>query len=196
VIIGLLGDLHGKPLEALDWINRIQPDFCLQVGDYCCYDTWWPVPVYWIFGNHEHPLMVQWLQQGNNPLPPNNNWLPGGLYDINGVSVMALPGLPQKRPGPGPAGFDEDVYDLCMSRSGEHVDIFISHGCAFPFSAFVGSQYMQLEETAITQLVCAASPSFAVSGHNHSFAVESHGGVVCIRMGEVPTDFTYVLGEY
>lgn len=193
VNIGLIGDLHGRESEAAEWMRRVQPDFCLQVGDYYCYDAEWPVPVYWILGNHEELRAVRMLRYDDYPLPANNTWLRGGLYEIHGITVMALPGLPQYRQGPGPARFEEDIYDACMEQADEDVDVLISHGCAFPFEGWVGSRFKDFEEPAITELARAVQPTYAVSGHNHIFAEEEHEGITCIRMGEVPNDFTYGL---
>ena len=187
--IGLLGDLHGNSLDAKSWIRRTQPDFCIQVGDYWLYDEEWSVPMYWIFGNHERSKAVRGLIDGTYPLSENNRWLMGGLVDIQGVSVMALPGLPQARGAPGPAHYPPKVYELCRRQAGAHVDLFVSHGCGFLFGAMARdirtgrTEFLNFEEEPITELIRLVRPTYAVSGHNHRFAVEENEGITCIRLG-------------
>ena len=187
--IGLIGDLHGFPEPALEWISRTEPDFCLQAGDYWSYAVEWPVPVYWIFGNHEHGPTIRAIIDGSYEFHPNNRWLKGGVEIIDGVSVMALPGLPQARSGPGPAHYPPNVYEECMNHEGEDIDIFLSHGCGFEFGCMAHDanthevEYINFEEPPITDLIRFVRPLLAVSGHNHRFAKEEHEGIKCIRLG-------------
>jgi len=197
--IGLIGDLHGSTLNARNWMLRTRPDFCLQVGDYWSYDEEWPVPVYWIFGNHERGEAVRGLINGTYPSPENNRWLMGGISDIMGVSVMALPGLPQSRGGPGPAKYPPRVYQLCQKQAGKHVDIFISHGCGFKFGTMARdlntgrTEFFNFEESDITDLIKIVQPTYAVSGHNHMYAVEEHEEIRCIRLGHRPSELTHMI---
>ena len=167
----------------------MEPDFCIQVGDYWNYNHIWSVPVYWMFGNHERGEDIKRVIDGSFKHPTNSHWLMGGIEEINGVRVMALPGLPQVRPGPGPANYPPKVYELCMQQAGEDVDIFASHGCGFPFPNWVfdsghrKSIMKNLEEPDITRLIKQVQPTYAVSGHNHKYAVEEHSGICCIRLG-------------
>jgi predicted phosphodiesterase len=200
--IGLLGDLHGKTDAAIEWMERTEPDFCLQVGDYWspCYDTEWPIETHWIFGNHERGEVARGLIDGTREQPPNNHWLEGGIVEIQGVTVMALPGLPAPGQGFGPASFPPNVYSLCWEQAQEHdVDVFISHGAPFPFWHFTWDPVankrvrVNFEEPEITELVRRAAPTYAVSGHNHRFALEEFEGVQCIRLGMAPKSFTYMI---
>lgn len=200
--IGLIGDLHGETDAVIEWMERTEPDFCLQVGDYWkpCYDTAWPVPLYWIFGNHEMGSYVRALIDGTHQEPINNHWLMGGAVDIHGVTVMALPGLPSAGSGFGPASFPPNVYSLCWEQAEESkVDIFISHGAAFPFWHFTWDPVLNkrarinFEEPEITELVRRVHPTHAVSGHNHRFADEEFEGVHCIRLGMSPRNFTHMI---
>ncbi len=188
--IGLIGDLHGKSTLAHDWIRKNSPDFCLQVGDYWSYEQEWKVPVYWIFGNHENFKYVNMIANGDVELHENNIWLRGGVVNVEGINIMALPGLPQSRSTAGPAGFSKDIYQLCLSQAEEFdVEIFISHGCAFPFFGWgfdkkkQSSAFVNFEEVEITNLVKKVRPKYAVSGHNHVYKKEVHEGIDCIRLG-------------
>lgn len=197
--VGLIGDLHGHAAPALEWIDHVQPDFCLQAGDYWCYEVEWPVPVYWICGNHEHPVTMGRIIHGQFEFHENNRWLMGGLEDVMGVRVMALPGLPQMRSGPGPAKYPPKVYELCMTRVGEPVDVLLSHGCGFPFGSWgydgkrMKSVFINFEEAGITSLIRAVRPAHAVSGHNHRFAEEMHEGIHCLRLGHRPSTMFHML---
>lgn len=197
--IGLLGDLHGFTLEAKAWMRRVEPDFCIQAGDYWSYDEEWSVPVYWIFGNHERGAAIRGIIDGTYPLPENNRWLMGGITDIQGVSVMALPGLPQARGGPGPASYPPRVYELCRKQAGKHVDVFVSHGCGFRFGCMARdlntgrTEFFNFEEPGITDLIRLVRPTYAVSGHNHRFEVEDHEGITCIRLGHRPPHLCHMI---
>jgi len=201
-LIGCLGDLHGSTanIEATkEWMNRIQPDFVLQVGDFWAYDIEWPCPLYWVMGNHEHGPTIQKIIKGEFDFPPNNHWLMGGMENIQGVNVMVLPGLPQSRLEPGPAYYPPKVYELCMEQKDEPVDIFMSHGAGFAFGGFLyngvnrKSEWVDFEESNITELIRVVKPQYAISGHNHRYAVETHEGITCIRLGCKPSDMFHVL---
>ena len=184
-IIGLIGYIHVNlnNIELVqNWINEVSPDFCLQVGDYFAYDVEWNCPVYWIFGNHENGQVIQEILANNHVHPKNNNWLIGGHTKIQGVNIMALPGLPQNRMTPGPAKFPVNVYKLCWEYEGD-IDIFISHGCAFPFFSMIGNELINCEEKEITELVRKVRPKVAVSGHNHKFEKSEQEGIRCVRLG-------------
>jgi predicted phosphodiesterase len=202
-LIGCLGDLHGSTtnIEATkEWMNRIQPSFVLQVGDFWAYEEEWPVPLFWCFGNHEHGPTIQKIIKGEFEFPPNNHWLMGGMENIQGVNVMVLPGLPQSRLEPGPAHYPPKVYELCMEQKYQPVDIFLSHGCPFEFWNFLyngatrKSERINFEEPDITELVRQVKPKYsAVNGHNHRFSIDVHEGITCIRLGAKPSDMFYVL---
>ena len=187
--IGLLGDLHGEPDLAEEWIRRAEPDFCLQAGDYWCYDHPWSVPVYWMFGNHERGDYIKQIISGRFTFPTNSHWLQGGVEEIHSITVMALPGWPKPGSDPGPAGYPQPVYDLCMEQADQPVDILISHGCGFPFADWMYDRSQikpvlrNFEEHDITTLIKKVRPTYAVSVHNHRYAIEEHEGISCIRLG-------------
>ena len=202
--IGLIGDIHGQRgvHVAREWMSRTLPDFCLQIGDYWspAYYEDWPVPVHWIFGNHEKMDVVRSLVDGTWEERENNHWLMGGLIEIQGIVVMALPGLPSKKGDPGPASFPPRVYEECWDHAHDmKVDVFISHGAPFPFWGFTYDSDLKknvrinFEEPPITDLVRRIKPKIAVSGHNHRFSIEDHEGIQCIRMGWDNKDLTHMI---
>lgn len=172
--IAIFGDLHGFTKPPIRFIETFEPDICLQTGDYFAYEQKWPVPFYWIFGNHEDINYPK-------PLPRNSFQLTGGVHNINGLNIMALPGLPQKRQTAGPAGFSQEDYEKCLSAT-EIIDIFISHGAGFPFKRFRGIKFQNLEEKAITLLLQQHKPRIAASGHNHEYELIEYEGITCIRL--------------
>jgi predicted phosphodiesterase len=188
--VGLIGDLHGE----VEWVKRqirlSSPDFCIQVGDYWAYNTTWDVPVYWCLGNHEESSAVKLLQK--NIFAPlhkvwfwdkNSFWQKGGeKVEIEGVSIVFLPGKVREDPSPGPAGFEYEIWEQCMHIKGG-VDIVVSHGCAFPFQVNLFGKIIQCEEEGITQVVRHLSPKIAISGHNHEQFVEDKEGILLYRMG-------------
>lgn len=194
--IGLFGDLHGQQgmvFAAIEWIERTNPDFCLQAGDYWSYDVEWPCPVYWILGNHEDMGTAIQIMSGNYKFPKNSYCLQGGITEIRGVRVMSLPGLPQERLSPGPSHYPQIAYNTCMKESKKQVDIFLSHGCGFPFWGVIGNERRNFEEKDITELIRKVKPKYAVSGHNHIYANEEHKGITCIRLGMNPSDFVTMI---
>lgn len=198
--IGLLGDLHSEPDLAEEWIRKVEPDFCLQMGDYWCYDHPWSVPVYWMFGNHERGDYIKQIISGKFDYPTNSHWLMGGIEEIHGITVMALPGWPKPGDAPGPAGYPQPVYDLCMEQAGQPVDILISHGCGFQFNNWMYDRtrmkpvLRNFEEHNITTLIKKVRPTYAVSGHNHRFLIEEQEGISLIRLG--CTDQKYTDGPF
>ncbi len=182
--IGLIGDVHGRPEWALRQIELAQPDFCIQVGDYWAYDQEWPVPVHWIFGNHEQRDVAFAITAGVFPLPNNSIWQPGGeIVAIGGLNVVFLPAKIRIDPSPGPAGYEEGIWRKCLALAGQKVDLLVSHGCAFPFEVWLGARKIQCEESGITLLARRLRPRAAVSGHNHENAKEEHEGIACLRLG-------------
>jgi predicted phosphodiesterase len=190
--IGLIGDLHGETEWAERQISLSKPDFCLQVGDYWAYDTIWEVPVYWCLGNHEGGVEVALLQNNRIGFPNNYiKWLSGGtslwqkggeIVNIEGISVVFLPGKVRIDPYPGPAGYEQDIWQKCMAIN-DKVDIVVSHGCAFSFKVNFCGAIIQCEEIGITQVVQHLSPEIAVSGHNHEQLTEIQEGIILYRMG-------------
>jgi len=201
MMVGLIGDIHGyeRCQDVIDWINIVEPDFCLQVGDYLSYNVEWPVPVFWIFGNHEHGPIIKRYIEGTWEEPINNHWLMGGIVNIKGINIMSLPGLPNSRLEPGPARYPQNVYDLCIEQANMPVDIFISHGCGYPFWVWVydkniaKSKKVNREEQDITELISKVKPQYAVSGHNHRYAFETYDGVSLIRLGAEKIDMFYII---
>jgi len=185
--IGLIGDVHGRFSPELKRLLEIsEPDFCLQAGDYSCYHVNWPTPVYFITGNHEvmnnAKAPIQDIQNGIITLPHNNIMLTAGLHNVEGVNIVALPAKPMIGVLPGPALYQQEDYDQCWAVN-DKVDIFISHGCGFPFLCFVGSRQINVEDITITKLIQHLTPMYAVSGHNHLYEKKEENGIQLYRMG-------------
>lgn len=202
--IGLIGDLHADVypkniIAVMDYMEQLDVDFCLQVGDYLAYNIHWERPLFWITGNHEDGPVLKEYINGSYKEPPNNHWLMGGLVNIAGINVMALPGLPNSRQKPGPARYPENVYNLCMEQSDEPVDIFISHGCGYPFWVWTydkkisKSKMVNREEDDITSLIKKVKPKIAVSGHNHRFDHIVEDGIEFVRLGFKPQEMFYTI---
>lgn len=176
--IGLIGDLHGRtPLQTYRGMKMSEPDFCLQVGDYGCYGMSWPVPVYWIEGNHD--LCMGAYQ---STFATNNFNLKAGLHNIQGIKILALPSQLSPEIAPGPAIINMEDWEECYAVE-EPVDIVLSHGCGFPFYCWVSGKYILVEDLMITKLLQKIKPKIAISGHNHFYAKEEQDGIQLIRMG-------------
>lgn len=182
--IGLIGDLHRRDAERIQRAMQIsEPDFCLQVGDYSYADIAWPFPVYWIPGNHEN-IDIAKIKDGTFKLPANNIMLDVGLYNIQNVNVLALPTIVVPGNKPGPAIYKPEDYNKCLQTT-EDVDIFLSHGCGFPFTVYVpfDRKFVNAEDTKLTELIKKVKPKYAVSGHNHESFREEQYGINLHRMG-------------
>ncbi len=184
--LAIFGDLHANPDRALKFIDRMEPDSCLQVGDYKCYGVLWPVPFYWIAGNHEERKTIVDIIDGKLTLPRNNTLLRAGIvHNICGLKVVGLPGLNRINPAPGQASFPRAAMERCLEIDESlKIDIFLSHGCGFPFWIDVYGHRINAEETAITNLIRRLKPKIAISGHNHFFADEIYDKIRCIRLGK------------
>lgn len=175
-------------------MRRLPLDLCLQAGDYYCYGERWPIPVYWIQGNHEDPDVVGPLREAGEirEIATNNFYLPGGRHEIEGVVVVALPGMFQWRHEAGPALFYEDDYEACWSAADEGpVDILISHDCGYPFPIMVGRTVKNVENERITELIDHLQPTYAVSGHNHVYEVQDVGATRLIRLADEGAGFCH-----
>lgn len=175
--VGIIGDLHGLPIspELQRAIEISEPDFLLQAGDIwnaCTIE--WPRPLYFIWGNHE---ICE-----NMKIP--NTALTAGLHNIMGISIVALPSIPMPGDKPGPALYTQDDYNKCLLVH-DHVDIFISHGCGYPFWVYVKGEgkRINVEDRALTHLIRKLKPSYAVSGHNHLYEKTVEEGITLVRLG-------------
>lgn len=176
--IGIIGDLHGLPIPNVltRQIQISEPDFLLQVGDiWTACTVKFPCPMYFIWGNHEREDIVNCTN-----LP--NVVLSAGLHDINGIKIAALPSIPTPGFAPGPALFYDEDYQKCWDID-EHVDIFMSHGCGFPFIIPLGGVMRNVEDPKLTLLIQKIKPTYAISGHNHVFKKEVIDGIQLIRLG-------------
>jgi predicted phosphodiesterase len=182
--MAVFGDMHGSPDWALKIIDLAEPDACIQTGDYWCYDTPWPIPFYWIAGNHEQPNTVEKIEAGTYELPRNNIMLKGGwIHEICGRRVLPLPAKIKMGGAPGPAAFMHEDYERCLRHAGQKIDILLSHGCGFRFVCNSFGKTIDCEEGKITEMVCRIRPQIAISGHNHKFEDKAYDGIRCIRMG-------------
>ena len=162
----------------------MEPDVCLQAGDFWCYETEWPVPMYWIAGNHERGKVIQDVLKGKHKLPRNSIMLKGGyVKEICGLKVLPLPAKNRVDAAPGPASFTRHAYECCWNHKGQDIDIFLSHGCGFEFVVNAFGRIINGEEEPITELIRRLKPKIAISGHCHTFANEFHEGIRCLRMG-------------
>lgn len=187
-----VGDLHGSVSENIyEVIERYEPDFILQCGDYSCYHVSWPISCYFITGNHEvfngYRAPIEKIISGEYKLPNNNNMLVAGLHNIQGINIVALPSKTMPGAAPGPALFTQEDYDKCWNVSIKP-DIFMSHGAGFPLWAAVAGRSVQVGDSRLTDLISRLRPSFAISGHNHVYLKETQDDITLLRMGSHGTD--------
>lgn len=182
--VGLIGDLHGNiPSNLYRLIDISEPDILIQAGDiWDACKIAFPVPFYFITGNHEKEI---------KKLPITNHLLPSGLTEIDGIKIVALNSTPMPGVAPGPAIYSEEDYQICCEYN--KPDIFLSHGCGFPFYVLVGGRMVNVEDMRITKLIQQIKPTYAVSGHNHQFLVEKNNDTTLIRLGTERTGLYYLI---
>lgn len=189
--IALIGDLHGRWKETYEILDNIEVDFALQVGDYWCYDVEWPVPVYWIMGNHEdlhHYRRIATNDIGAVVQCARNNFWLNRVYtvEVAGVTILPINSVPSSRYAPGPANASVAETTLIPEMNhGKDIDILLSHGAGHFFPCLVDHQIVNCEDIAITNLIETFSPRYAVSGHNHTYSMDNYGSTTCIRLGKV-----------
>jgi len=181
----LVGDMHGRS----DFVHKIlqfeRPEFALQVGDYMAYNESWEAPLGWISGNWDKRDVVDALEQDQLVLPGNNFYLKAGeLYTIAGKDILTLPTFcDYKREHRSPAGILSEHIDKCSSHIGKNIDIFISHGCGYPFIAKTAFGTKNVEEKEVTNIIKLLKPKYVVSGHIHHPSYMEQDGIKFYRMG-------------
>lgn len=182
--IGILGDLHGDQVEKFSEIVRYleisEPDFCLQVGDYWT-PVNWPIPVFWIPGNHER--FVNRIHNGEIVEPLNSRILETGILEFGGIRILALAAIPNPSFVPGPVNYKSEDLEFCKAQ--KNIDIFLSHSPGFPFIGLGPKGFMNFEDENITAILEKVKPKYAVSGHIHEFKKEQVKGITLIRLGSV-----------
>lgn len=182
--IGLLGDLHGDQVEKFSEIERYleisEPDLCLQVGDYWTPISW-PIPVFWIPGNHER--FIDEIKSGEIVEPLNSRILETGILEIGGIRILALEAIPNPSFAPMPVNYKSEDLEFCMAQ--ENIDIFLSHSPGFPFVNLTPRGFMNVEDKNITAILENVKPKYAVSGHCHQYQKEQVQGITLFRLGSV-----------
>jgi predicted phosphodiesterase len=143
--IGLIGDLHGDQVEKFSEIERYleisEPDFCLQVGDYWTPINW-PIPVFWIPGNHER--FVNRIHYGEIVEPLNSRILETGILEFGGIRILALAAIPNPSFAPGAVNYKSENLEFCMAQ--RDIDIFLSHSPGFPFFGYGPQGFMDFQD--------------------------------------------------
>lgn len=184
--IGLVGDLHGLPIPSSLYrnIDISEPDILIQVGDiWDACTVAFPVPFFYITGNHEKSQL--------SPIPRTNHRLNSGLNDIDGLKVVALNTTPVPGAALGPARYKEEDYLACLEI--QKPDIFVSHGCGYPFLVFVGGKMRNVEDLRLTELISKTCPKYAISGHNHQFHIDEQNHTVLVRLGTERTGLYHLI---
>lgn len=183
--IGIVGDLHGNPLQLNKWIELAKVDAVLQVGDFGCYEAQFAVPVYWTYGNKEYVPEIKKRKQltaDNGVISKaclaNNNFMlqDGAVNVLFGLNVGALGGAE------GPKGdgyikpYPKEVPESFIENK---LDIFISHEpvtSRIETSIFDG-RVLNTANDNLRNLVKQFKPKFVFSGHWHIDANEEFDGI-------------------
>jgi len=183
-MIAVIGDLHNnyKGIKKYLSENSVSIDFALQVGDFggnkMPYPEF-PVPTYFIQGNHENWDGVEEIKAGRGPR--NLHYLQNGsLSELGGLRVLSLGGnyapskykLSRKQlEGDSRRHFVKEEVDQCC-RVVSKVDIFISHEAPSPYHRY--KVYKAGEDTGIkvvSNILRSVKPSLHFFGHHHNYQV-------------------------
>lgn len=211
--IAIIGDIHGKVDAMLERALEYKADIVIQVGDFGTYvderkldkgtrNHWglgdfvhyynhersFPIPVYFIHGNHEDFDIIQELKVGRIH---NLNYLENGnVYSIHGFTFGVLGGnySPTRfhldRGDPGLAGnrrkhFNhQDIENLRAQTP----PIIISHDCPLGIG-MLGKQRKEVGSPEITKLVRDIQPTHLFHGHHHRYKETLLGTTQVISLG-------------
>lgn len=132
-----VSDLHGDLAAAWAAVEHTEPDVLLCCGDWGDPDQVKPddlrafserLPVFTVFGNHD-PLefLREWQNRDGTPVLLSN----GEVRRVGPVNLAGLNGIWAKSHRLPYYVTDQDIDEavLRLARTGERVDILVSHGC-------------------------------------------------------------------
>jgi predicted phosphodiesterase len=184
-MIGILGDIHGHYQEIFE-ILKSHPEITswLQVGDLGGGNIGYPdfpVPFYFISGNHENWDEIENMDKGKSP--KNLHHIPNGDYVmVEGIKVLGFGGnfSPKYSTGHhkliGPRRRHNTPEQLTKALSCIDVDIFISHEPPQPY--FLRNKDCGIK--TINEILAKVKPKICFFGHHHYETFNAlHEGVPC-----------------
>jgi Icc-related predicted phosphoesterase len=158
-------------------------DFCIQVGDLGGEKTSYPdfpLPTYFIHGNHENWDKIEEIKEGKGP--KNLFYLQNGVpYEIDGLNVLALGGnhapskFHMKRSqllDNGRRHFVNEDVDACIVCI-KKIDIFLTHEAPSPYHRYKVYQDgdQDIGKPIVSKLLKHLNPRIHFFGHHHNYRV-------------------------
>ena len=200
-IIAIVGDIHGKIDIMLEKVFLQDVDLIIQVGDFGTFISKenldrgsrrhngigdfveyytgkkkFPVPVYFINGNHEDFNIIEKICA--QPIPNLNYMKNGMVYDIDGVRFGAIGGnysptrfkldkKHKKLQGVRRKHFNyQDIENLKQIKN---IDVIIAHECPLDVGLISKFDKKECGSKEIRELIEEIQPKYYFHGHYHRF---------------------------
>ncbi len=214
--MAFVGDLHGKIDLMFEKLQPHSPDLVIQIGDFGTYveerrmdkatrkhgglgdfvDYYegrkkFPIPTYFIKGNHEDFDVIEEIRKG---AVPNLYYMTNGnVYDFNGLRIGALGG----NHSPERYKLDRNHPKLQQSRrkhfnhqdieslaQHQDIDIIAAHDCPLG-SGMLGRHGNSCGSPELTELVQKIRPKTLVHGHYHRYQLSQMGSTKIISLDKI-----------
>jgi len=175
-MVAIIGDIHGHYTEVFNKMASVSDpiDFWIQVGDMGGENEEYPdfpVPCYFVQGNHENWDTIDRMKKG--VLPKNVHFISNGsVTEINGLKVLGLGGnysprysslKKEKIPPHRRRHYNyEEVYKALQSSN---VDIFVTHEAPSPFM----KRNNDVGQPTISNIIGTVKPKVHFFGHHHYY---------------------------
>jgi Icc-related predicted phosphoesterase len=192
-MILIAGDIHANYINFFDGINRLHQEItaCLQVGDLGGEDKIYPdfpIPTYFIQGNHENWGLLYDDHLATAELPENLHQIYNGdiapRHEVEDLVVLGFGGnyssrffektRPEVQGGRRRHFFQEELERaLCTARDLGPVDILLTHEAPSPYM----NRGRNCGIGIINQLIREVKPKLHFFGHHHYYGEYEYEGV-------------------
>jgi Icc-related predicted phosphoesterase len=206
MIILIVGDTHGQLADINRYYRLLKqldltPQFCLQAGDfgfeplhtqlphYLSGEIKFPLPVYAIHGNHDHPTITDDFMSGKSKIANLYVFKHKGEiieldHDAETVRVFGVGGAPCVDTPVYRYPFDpseyNDAHDLWLKKGCPPIDILLTHEAPTGTGPIGEWRWGNPEMCGIPQLRRlweTVKPKWQIGGHYHKYNVHHENGL-------------------
>lgn len=175
MLIGIVSDLHGKlDNRFFSWIEYTRVEAILQLGDYnlyACRD--FPVPVYWVYGNCESKLSLDYYTK-EKKVPNNFNLKDLEPITIDGLTIVGINGAENPKGDNYTITFDKEYLIKQAKLLENSIDILITHEpvCNVLDTSIYNNKLYFTGNPVLREVASILKPRYIFSGHCHINAHE------------------------
>lgn len=183
-MLGILGDIHHQFRILFEGLNKSHKDVntWIQVGDLGDEKKPYPdfpMPFYFISGNHENWAEVDLIDEGKGPM--NLIHIKNGeAINLEGLKIVVFGGNFSPKWYPEPKAklplsrkkhFVQEEFEKAITH--KDVDILITHEAPSPYI----KKHGDIGQYVITDIIKAIKPKMHFFGHHHYSGDYEYGGV-------------------